>query len=160
MLVFTERKASKALQASGLTLCAAGSGSVAAMKDGGHARGGRVIRGPPPFSSISHRKALTRRAPCACGRGLPRRTCFPHGVFRRGLRTLCGAQTRVGSRVYMLPSRSMRVRDESLGKSFGTFLFTEKSTYHLKKFLIFDFPPIFSDILLKNHGKRDIIYHI
>ena len=86
-------------------VCAAGSGSVAAMKDGVHARGVRVIRGPPPFSSISHRKALTRRAPCACGRGLPRRTCFPHGVFRRGLRTLCGTQTRVGSRGYALPSR-------------------------------------------------------
>ena len=105
MLFFTERKASKELQASGLTICAAGSGSVAAMKDGVHARGAHVIRQSPPFSSISHRKALTRRAPCACGRGLPRRTCFPHGVFRRGLRTLCGTQTRVGSRGYALPSR-------------------------------------------------------
>ena len=155
-----KEKNEKKPQAYRLTVCAAGSGSVAAMKDGVHAHFVRVIRGPPPFSSISHRKALTRRAPCACGRGVSSRSYFPHGVFRRGLRTLCGAQTRVGSRVYMLPSRSMRVRDESLGKSFGTFLFTEKSTYHLKKFLIFDFPPIFSDILLKNHGKRDIIYHI
>ena len=79
MLFFTERKASKELQASGLTICAAGSGSVAAMKDGVHARGVRVIRGPPPFSSISHRKALTRRAPCACGRRLPSGSYFPHG---------------------------------------------------------------------------------
>ncbi len=71
MLFFTERKASKELQASGLTICAAGSGSVAAMKDGVHARGAHVIRQSPPFSSISHRKALTRRAPCACGRRLP-----------------------------------------------------------------------------------------
>ena len=67
MLFFTERKASKELQASGLTICAAGSGSVAAMKDGVHARGVRVIRGPPPFSQTSLRKALIRRAPCACG---------------------------------------------------------------------------------------------
>ena len=71
MLFFTERKASKELQASGLTVRAAGSGSVAAMKDGVHARGAHVIRQSPPFSSISHRKALTRRAPCACGRRLP-----------------------------------------------------------------------------------------
>ena len=49
MLFFTERKASKELQASGLTVCAAGRGSMAAMKDGIHARGARVIRGPPPL---------------------------------------------------------------------------------------------------------------
>ena len=60
-------------------VCAAGSGSVAAMKDGVHARGAHVIRQSPPFSSISHRKALTRRAPCACGRRLLSRTYFPHG---------------------------------------------------------------------------------
>ena len=47
MLFFTERKALKEPQASGLTVCAAGSGSVAAMKDGIHARGVRVIRQPP-----------------------------------------------------------------------------------------------------------------
>ena len=79
MLFFTERKASKELQAYRLTVCAAGDGSVAAMKDGIHARGAREIRQPPPFSSISHRKALTRRAPCACGRRLLSRTYFPHG---------------------------------------------------------------------------------
>ena len=39
MLFFTERKASKELQASGLIICADGSGSVAAIKDGVHARG-------------------------------------------------------------------------------------------------------------------------
>ena len=49
MLFFAERKASKEPQASGLTVSAAGSGSVAAMKDGIHARGARVIRGPPPL---------------------------------------------------------------------------------------------------------------
>ena len=98
-------------QAYRLTVCAAGSGSVAAMKDGIHARGARVIRQPPPFSLTSRRMALTRRAPCACGRGVSSRSYFPHGVFRRGLRTLCGTQTRVGSRGYTLPSRSMRVRD-------------------------------------------------
>ena len=105
MLFFTERKASKELQASGLTICAAGSGSVAAMKDGVHARGARVIRQSPPLSQASRRRTLTRRAPCACGRGVSSRSYFPHGVFRRGLRTLCGTQTRVGSRGYALPSR-------------------------------------------------------
>ena len=60
-------------------VCAAGSGSVAAMKDGIHARGARVIRQPPPFSLTSRRMALTRRAPCACGRGLPSGNHFPHG---------------------------------------------------------------------------------
>ena len=70
MLFFTERKASKELQASGLTVCAADSGSVAAIKDGIHAREARVIRQSPPLLLTSYRKALTRRAPCACGRGL------------------------------------------------------------------------------------------
>ena len=79
MLFFTERKASKELQASGLTICAAGSGSVAAMKDGIHAREARVIRQSPPLLLTSCRKALTRRAPCACGRGLPSGNYFPHG---------------------------------------------------------------------------------
>ena len=59
-------------------VCAAGSGSVAAMKDGVHAREARVIR-QPPLSQTSCRRALTRRAPCACGRRLPSRTQFPHG---------------------------------------------------------------------------------
>ena len=86
MLFFAERKASKELQASGLTVCAAGRGSMAAMKDGIHARGARVIRGPPPLSVAPCRKALTRRAPCACGRRLPGRSCFPHGVALQ-----CGA---------------------------------------------------------------------
>ena len=80
MLFFTERKASKELQAFGLTVCATGSGSVAAIKDGIHAREARVIRQSPPLSQVSCRKALTRRAPCACGRGLSSRTSFPHGV--------------------------------------------------------------------------------
>ena len=79
MLFFTERKASKELQAFGLTVCAAGSGQVAAIKDGIHARGARVIRQPPPFLPISCRRALTRRAPCACGRELSSGTQFPHG---------------------------------------------------------------------------------
>ena len=80
MLFFTERKASKELQASGLTVCAAGSGPVAAIKDGVHAREARVIRQPPPLLLTSCRRALTRRAPCACGRKLLSRTNFPHGV--------------------------------------------------------------------------------
>ena len=79
MLFFTERKASKELQASGLTVRAAGSGSVAAMKDGIHARGARVIRQSPPLLLTSCRKALTRRAPCACVRRLPSRADFSHG---------------------------------------------------------------------------------
>ena len=79
MLFFAERKASKEPQASGLTVSAAGSGSVAAIKDGVHAREARVIRQPPPFSATSYRKALIRRAPCACGRELSSRTHSPHG---------------------------------------------------------------------------------
>ena len=79
MLFITERKASKELQASGLTICAAGSGSVAAMKDGVHARGARVIRQSPPLSQASRRRTLTRRAPCACGRRLPSGNHFPRG---------------------------------------------------------------------------------
>ena len=79
MLFFAERKASKELQASGLTVCAAGSGSVAAIKDGIHARSARVIRQSPPVSWVSFRRALTRRAPCPCGRGLSSGINFPHG---------------------------------------------------------------------------------
>ena len=79
MLFFTERKASKELQASGLTVRAAGSGSMAAMKDGVHAHFVRVIRQPPPLSQASHRMALTRRAPCACWRRLFSHTEPPHG---------------------------------------------------------------------------------
>jgi len=70
MLFFTERKASKELQAYRLTVCATGSGSMAAMKDGIHAYFVRVIRQSPPLSQASSRRALTRRAPCACGRRL------------------------------------------------------------------------------------------
>ena len=79
MLFFTERKASKELQASGLTVCAAGRGSMAAMKDGVHAHGARVIRQSPPLLLTSYRKALTRRAPYTCGRGIPSRTDSSHG---------------------------------------------------------------------------------
>ncbi len=79
MLFFTERKASKEPQASGLTVRAAGSGSIAAMKDGVHAHFVRVIRGSPPLLQASCRRALTRRAPCACGRRLPSGSYFPHG---------------------------------------------------------------------------------
>ena len=130
MLFFTERKASKELQASGLTICAAGSGSVAAMKDGVHARESRVIRQPPPFSLTSRREALTRRAPCACGRGLPSRTEPLHGEWWpvRAVRALRALQ-HLSSRVYALSSRRLRVRDGSLGESFGAFLLSEKSTY-------------------------------
>ena len=119
MLFFTERKASKELQASGLTVCAAGSGSVAAIKDGVHARGARVIRGPPPLSVAPCRKALTRRAPCACGRGLPSRRCFPHGEWWsvRAPRAL----QHLSSRVYVLPSRWMRVRDTVSATLFVVF---------------------------------------
>ena len=62
MLFITERKASKELQASGLTVRAAGSGSMAAMKDGVHAHFVRVIRQPPPFASIAPEDAHTARA--------------------------------------------------------------------------------------------------
>ena len=107
MLFFTERKASKELQAYRLTVCAAGSGSMAAIKDGLHAREARVIRQSPPFSATSYRKALIRRAPCACGRELPTRSCVPHGEWWpvRALRAL----QHLSSRGYALPGRSMGV---------------------------------------------------
>ena len=107
MLFFTERKASKELQAYRLTVCATGSGSMAAMKDGIHARGARVIRQPPPLSQASRRRALTRRAPCACGRRLPSGNHFPHGGWWpvRASRAL----QHLSSRGYALPSRSMGV---------------------------------------------------
>ncbi len=86
-------------------VCAAGSGSMAAMKDGVHARGARVIRQPPPFSSISCSGALTWRAPCACGRELSSGTYFPHGEWWpvRALRAL----QHLSSRGYALPSSTM-----------------------------------------------------
>ena len=71
LFLCVQEKNEKKPQACGLTVCAADSGSVAAIKDGVHAREARVIRQSPPFSSISCRMALTRRAPCACGRRLP-----------------------------------------------------------------------------------------
>ena len=80
LFLSVQEKNEKKPQAFGLTVCAAGSGSVAAMKDGIHAREARVIRQPPPLSATSCLEALTRRAPCACGRELPSRSCFPHGV--------------------------------------------------------------------------------
>ncbi|GEM_PF-5628945 len=67
LFLYGQEKNEKKLQAYRLTVCAAGSSSVAAIKDGIHARFVRVIRGPPPFSQTSLRKALIRRAPCACG---------------------------------------------------------------------------------------------
>ena len=66
-----QEKNEKKPQAYRLTVCATGSGSVAAIKDGIHAHKARVIRQSPPFLRVSCRKALTRRAPCACGRGFP-----------------------------------------------------------------------------------------
>ena len=97
-------------------ICAAGCGSMAAIKDGVHARGARVIRHSPPLSQASHRMA---------------RSFQLHRVSARRM-LACRAkreQTTVGSRVYALPSSTMRVRDGSLGESFGAFLLSEKSTY-------------------------------
>ena len=104
-----KEKNEKKPQASGLTVRAAGSGSMAAMKDGVHARGARVIRQPPPFLLISYRSALTRRAPCACVRRLPSGTYFPHGEWWpvRASRAL----QHLSSRGYVLPGRKLRVRD-------------------------------------------------
>ena len=50
-----------------------------------------------------------RRAPCACGRGPPSRTQFPHGEWWpvRASRAL----QHLSSRGYALPSRWIRVRD-------------------------------------------------
>ena len=79
LFLSAQEKNEKKPQAYRLTVSAAGSGSVAAIKDGVHAREARVIRQPPPFSWVSCRKALIRRAPCACGRGASSRTEPPHG---------------------------------------------------------------------------------
>ena len=57
-----KEKNEKKPQAYRLTVCAAGSGSVAAMKDGVHAHFVRVIRQPPPFASIAPEDAHTARA--------------------------------------------------------------------------------------------------
>ena len=76
---FRKEKNEKKPQAYRLTVSAAGSGSVAAMKDGVHAHGARVIRQSPPLSVTSCREALTRRAPYTCGRGIPSRTDSSHG---------------------------------------------------------------------------------
>ena len=90
LFLFVQEKNEKKPQAFGLTVSAAGSGSMAAMKDGIHARDARVIRQPPPLSATSYRRALTRRAPCACGRKLPSRSYSPHGEWWpvRALRAL------------------------------------------------------------------------
>jgi len=79
LFLFGQEKNEKKPQAFGLTVCAAGSGSMAAIKDGIHAREARVIRQSPPVSWVSFRRALTRRAPCPCGRGLSSGINFPHG---------------------------------------------------------------------------------
>ena len=49
LFLCAQEKNEKKPQAYRLTVCATGSGSVAAMKDGVHARGARVIRQPPPL---------------------------------------------------------------------------------------------------------------
>ena len=63
MLFFTERKASKELQAFGLTVCATDNGSMAAIKDGVHAR--EASRDPSiaaSFAGIMPEGAHTARA--------------------------------------------------------------------------------------------------
>ena len=76
---FRKEKNEKKPQAYRLTVCTTGNGSMAAIKDGIHAHLARVIRQSPPLLLTSYRKALTRRAPCACGRELLSDSCFPHG---------------------------------------------------------------------------------
>ena len=81
MLFFTERKASKELQAYRLTVCAAGDGSVAAMKDGVHAHFVRVIRQPPPLSQASHRSGSHGARLAPAGTEFPVAQIPPHGEW-------------------------------------------------------------------------------
>jgi len=76
LFLSAQEKNEKKPRTSRSIVCATGSGSVAAMKDGIHARFVRVIRQSPPFLLTSHRRALIRRAPCACGHRLPSGTYF------------------------------------------------------------------------------------
>ena len=79
-----------------------------------------------PFASIAP-EWLTRRAPCACGHGVSSRT---DPSARRMVACASPASTATpSSRGYTLLSRSMRVRDGSLGDSFRRFLVGEKTTY-------------------------------
>ena len=97
MLFFTERKALKEPQASGLTVCAAGSGSVAAMKDGIHAREARVIRQSPPIRRYhtGRRSHGARLAPA--GAGFPAaRTCRTGSGGLCELREHCNTFRAVG----------------------------------------------------------------
>ena len=86
MLFFTERKAAKELRTYRSIVCAAGSGSVAAMQDGIHARRARVIRQSPPIRRYhtGRRSHGARLAPA--GAGFPAAQIPPHGVALQ-----CGA---------------------------------------------------------------------
>ena len=72
MLFFTERKASKELQAFGLT--------VGAIREYiPSAPSLRTTEGTQATAEHAERAASALRKPCACGRELPSRTNFPHG---------------------------------------------------------------------------------
>ena len=125
LFLYAQEKNEKKPRTSRSIVCAAGSGSVAAIKDGIHAHFVRVIRQPPPF--CKHRAGVRSHG----ARLAPAGANFPAAVASRtasgGLCELASTAT-PSSRGYTIPSRSMRVRDDSLGESFGAFLLSEKST--------------------------------
>ena len=109
MLFFTERKASKELQAYRLTVRAAGSGSMAAMKDGVHARG--ASRDPStaaPILNIVPEGAHTARALRLRARSFQSHRASARRMTESARR--CAVPS-VGSRGYALASSTMRVRD-------------------------------------------------
>ncbi len=127
MLFFTERKASKELQASGLIICADGSGSVAAIKDGVHARG--ASRDPStaaPILNIVPEGAHTARAlrPQARVSQWHKTFCTASG----GLCELCEHCNTFEPWVCASQQKNESPR-QRLGDSFRRFLVGEKTTY-------------------------------
>ena len=84
-------------------------------------------RGTQATAEHAERASSAIRQFAPAGAGFPAAQSPPHGEWWpvRALRAL----QHLSSRGYALSSRSMRVRDGSLGESFGAFLLSEKSTY-------------------------------
>ena len=129
-------------------VCAAGSGSMAAMQDGVHVRSARVIRQSPPFSSISCRMALTRRAPCACGLSntVASRTacsavaCIPFAVRKHVSGAVC----------ICFPAEAWEFEAEA-----STTLFVVFSSVRKRHIISFDKGETCSFLSAKNRTKRN-----
>ena len=100
--------------------------------DGGYKRRHpRSLRSRDPSITAIFVDIAPEGAHAARALRLRARTSQPHRASARRM-LACRAkreQTTVGSRVYMLPSSTMRVRDGSLNDSFRRFLVGEKTTY-------------------------------